>query len=112
MARALPIGRIRALAQELAGLLGQLAESRAQTTEQAVSEVLARGAEGLDRFLRAFIPELPEGILDDQETGPTLPEIVEAVQAIAKLNRFDTLAGALGPLGQAIQAAASRSSRS
>lgn len=109
VARALPIGQLRALARELAAELGRLATSPDETTEQAVEHLLSSGVETLDRFLRAFVPELPAGLLEDPENGPTLPEIVEAVQVIAKLNRFDTLAGLVGPFGRVLQTAASRS---
>lgn len=105
--RAVPIGKLRKLAKDLSNVLASLTSSGAQTTEQAIEEVVGGLGAGLDTFFRAFAPEIPAGLFDDEENGPTLPEIVEAVKVIAKVNRLDSLGNLLRPLGQALQGAVS-----
>lgn len=94
-----PIGKIIKAFNGLSGDLKGLTALNPDSVDEAVIQLSTQFSSTLEAILKVFVPTLPDGILLDENKGPSIPELVDVFKSISKENRLDTIVNFTKSLG-------------
>ncbi|MCO7177014.1 hypothetical protein ACFP7A_01200 [Sporolactobacillus kofuensis] len=97
--KAVPVGKITKMFKGMSETIKELSKTDPKKIDDAITILATQFGSTVETFLRTFAPTLPEGVMDDDENGATIPELVDAFSVISKVNRLDSLLNFTKSLG-------------